>query len=244
MSGFKRVAAAVVGLALTAALLTGCSEPRAQAQTTPPAAIDTVTSVGDGKAAAAPDRAQVEFSVEVDRADSKKALGDASAAAKKVTKALQRAGVAKDDLQTSNVNMYPNRNPQNRVTGYHASITVRAEIDDIGKVGDLIAAGTNAGATNFSGPAFYLSDENEAHDRAIEAAVEDARGRAEVMAKAAGKRVGGVVAISEAPVNAGPLPMYQYRAEAAAKDMALSSVPIEAGQLDAQAQVTVVFELR
>jgi len=75
----------------------------------------------------------------------------------------------------------------------------------------------------------------------IDKAVADARKSAEAMAKAAGKSVGDVLRISTTDSGFQPVPM--GAAEVNTKDAALN-VPIEPGQLDITASVTVVFELK
>jgi uncharacterized protein YggE len=206
--------------------------------------LNTVTANGEGKSLAAPDQAEMTFGVTTQGADAKKTLDDAAKQAEKIVAALKKAGVDAKDLQTSGVSLYPQQDYQTgktpRITGYQASIQVRATIKDIAKTGDVITAAVNAGATDVGGPTFTLSEQSMSRTDAINKAVADARVRAEAMAKAAGKSLGEVVSISEAGVSAPPI---YYGDTRAAKD-AMASVPIETGTLDVVANVTVVFELK
>jgi len=207
--------------------------------------LNTVTATGEGKALAAPDQAEMSFGVTTQGTDSKKVLDDASKKADTIIAALKKAGVDEKDLQTSGVNLYPQQDFREgqvpRITGYQASVQVRATIKDIDTTGDVITAAANAGATDITGPTFTLSDKSTSRAEAIEKAVADARARADVMAKAAGKTVGEVVSIAESGVSVPPI--YFYGDTRAAKDAA-GSVPIETGTLDVTASVTVVFELK
>lgn len=236
----------LAALAASVLLLPGCAaEPRAQAATGTPlvAPAESVTAVGTGEVAAAPDRARLDFSAQVKRDDAQKALREVSGKAERIAKALRAAGIAKTDIRTTNLNMYPERTPSGTVNGYQASITVQVEVRDVERIGKLIVAATKAGATDFSGPAFYLSKDNQAHDQAIDAAVADAERRAELMAKASGRKVGAVITLTEAPMPSGPIPFAGgVRMEKAAMDS--YSVPVEQGTVQAMTQVTVTFELK
>ena len=126
------------------------------------------------------------------------------------------------------------------MTCYQASLTVRAKVRDIGKLGGVISAANAAGANSINGPTFTIADPAPFHAKAIEKAVADARVSAEAMAKAAGKRVGAVLSVSSSDVSpVQPGPLFDSAAAGSAK-----SVPVSTGQLDITANVTVIFELK
>lgn len=230
--------AALLVVALLA--LGGCTTKVVTSESAQP--LNTVTAAGTGKTSAAPDEAEMYFGIVVRDAKADQALKKASAEADKIISAVKKAGVDNKDVQTQNLSVYPEyRNGETtklEIIGYTANVSVRAKIRDIDKVGDVIAAATDAGANEISGPNFMLSDEAPARDEAIEKAIEDARRRAEVMAKAVGKRLGEVVSVSEQGVS---VPIYYARSEA---DFAAAKPVIEPGTLDVSASVTVVFELK
>lgn len=232
------VALAVV--LLLAVALGGCST---KVVTTGGAApLYTVTAGGTGKTVAAPDVAEMSFGVSVSAEDAKSALSQASATAEDITAAVKGAGVDAKDIQTANVSVYPEQSGDGdriTITGYRASVQVRVKLRDIDAVGEVITAAADAGANEIGGPTFTLSDDSEVRNEAIEAAIGDARTRAEVMAKAAGKSLGEIISVSEANVSVPPL-YYDMGVRAAAE----SAVPIEPGQLDITTVVTVVFELK
>jgi len=203
----------------------------------------TVTAAGTGTTASAPDTAEMYFGVTILKTDAKSALENASAAADAITKAVKNAGVAAEDIQTANVSVYPQysyaEGKSPAITGYSATVQVRVKLRDFETIGDVISAASNAGANEISGPNFTLSDDAEARATSLTLAVENARRQAQVMAEAAGKSLGEIVSISETGVSV-PV-IYGNRA---AYDTIESGVPIEAGQLDVTASVTVVFELK
>lgn len=228
------------------ALLAGC---KTEVINTPAgsAALDTVTASGSGKALAAPDTAELTFGIASTDPKAKPALDRASRAADAVSSALQKAGVKKDDIQTSGVRIEPNyaawkADEAPRVLSYRAYVDMRVRVRDIEIVGEVIEAATGAGATAVSGPTFTLEDDAAASDEAITDAVEDAKGRAEAMAKAAGKKVGAAVTIAETNVEVPEIwgEMQRGAAGVYALDAAKG---IEPGQLDITADITVVFRL-
>lgn len=225
-------------LALGVLALSGCTTKVVSADST---ALPTVTASGLGTTTASPDTAEMTFGATAYSNDSRKALEQASKLSAAINAAVKDAGVAEEDIQTANVSVYPDYSYEGdkpRVTGYRATVSVRAKIRDMASIGDVIGAASAAGANEINGPAFTLTDDEEKRGEAIELAVADARVRAESMAKAAGKTVGGVLSISETGVNVPVL--YEGARMAAAQDW---SVPIETGELEVTANVTVVFEL-
>lgn len=236
---------ACVVLPLAAALLAGCSSTTKVVTAGPQS--DTVTVTGTGQALSKPDRATVGFGVSVTNADPRAALQQASTTAAKVNAALKKAGIADQDLQTGSVNLnpqytYPPGGPQ-KLTGYQASIQVSARTKNIDKVGDVIVAGTQAGANNVSGITFDLDPSNPARYDASANAVKDAQARAAAVAKAAGRQLGAVISIGQ-PQEVNPSALLRSAAIGYSFAASPVSVPVQPGQLTAGESVTVVFALK
>jgi uncharacterized protein YggE len=127
-----------------------------------------------------------------------------------------------------------------RLAGYQFSNVVAAVVRDIERVGDAIDAALTAGATNVDRIAFRVADPSAAERRAREAAVADARLKAATYAEAAGVSIIGVAAIADAgPPVPYPLPVAE-RMAFAVKD---ASTPIEAGENEVIATVTIAYLL-
>lgn len=238
-----KIALALAVLALAALALGGCTTKVVTSDGATP--LNTVTAAGAGTASAAPDEAEMTFGVtnRADKADD--ALKLSTDKAKAIIDAVKKAGVDDKDVQTAAISVYPEyanqtegKTPQ--ITGYTATISVRAKIRNVDKVGDVIGAAVDVGANEIGGPTFMIGDDSDARDAAIEQAIEDAKRRAETMAKAAGKSLGAIIAVSETGTTA--IPYYSERSAVA--DTMAAGVPIEPGQLDVTANVTVVFELK
>lgn len=230
------IAALLVGLLA----LGGCQTKVVTTEGAAP--LYTVTASGTGETLEAPDMAQMYFGATVTTDEAASALNQANAIAEEIAAAVKNAGVAAEDIQTANVSVYPQQNYEGDrviVTGYQASIQVSVKIRDIEAVGDVIGAASEAGANEISGPSFMLDDDADANAEAIKLAIEDARARAEVMAKASGKSLGEIISVNETGAST---PIYY----GAARDSmaAAESVAIEPGQLNIATSVTVVFELK
>lgn len=238
----KTARTAVIAAALVAVLLSGCASTASTPAEPKPG---TATASGSGVVSAAPDQALMTFGVEARGKNAKIALSTVSAKAAKINAALKRTGVAEKDLQTANVNIYPEYRESKsggkpQIVGYQASLSVNAKVRKLDALSDVIQAGTAAGATDVNGPSFSIADDSPIQAQAIQKAVDDARRVAQAMAKASGKKLGSVISVtSAAPSGSEP-----YMSKGIMHDTAaMAAVPIQPGQLDVTSQVTVTFAL-
>src|SRR5262249_53548668 len=140
------------------------------------------------------------------------------------------------EIATEWVSVYPVNGDNARIDGYSASNSVSA-VADVADAPGVIDAASAAGANDISGPGLSSSNAEALYRSSLAKAVDDARLRAETLAKAAGRSLGPVTAMVEG--GAEPTPM--YRAAAQASD---ASTPIEPGQQETTATVSVTFTLR
>lgn len=214
------------------------------------AASTMLTITAEGKSTRTPDLAIFTAGVVSEGKTASEALAASAAAMTKVIATLKKAGIADKDIQTSQINLNPvygqpviGPNGQvvqePRIVGYQASNMVIIRSRDIKGFGKVLDALVSSGANQVNGPSFEMSDPRAAIDEARGDAMKQARGRADLYAKAAGLRVVRIVSISEGGVSA-PQPMYD---RAMKVSEASASTPIAAGQVEAQVSVTVQFEL-
>jgi uncharacterized protein YggE len=194
---------------------------------------ETLTVSGVGTVAAVPNEAQMSFGVDTRGETARAAVSANADAARRVINALRHAGAR--ELQTQYVSVYPVTGENGRIDGYSASNSVSA-VSDVGEAPALVDAAVGAGANQVSGPSMSSSNAEELYRQALAKAVDEARARAQVLARAAGRAVGEIVSISEA-ASASPLPY----AERAALD---SATPIVPGEQDTTATISVTFSLR
>jgi uncharacterized protein YggE len=197
---------------------------------------------GEGRVFAAPDVARVTVGVDVEHASLARATADAAARMKGVLAALQKAGVASKDVRTVRYHVEVRRKLEklsgtSEPSGYRVTNQAQVTVRDLGKVGSILDQVVAAGANEVEGLWFAKEDTSQELARALESAVRDARGKAEVLAKAAGATLGEVVQLTEG--GRGPVPVHGVMALRTA-----SEVPVAEGQLEIDASVEVTFGLR
>ena len=225
-----------------------------------------LTVTAEGRSLRAPDLAVFTAGVTTQGKTAGDALGENSRAMTRVIAALKAAGIAERDIQTSNLSINPIYSDPNReammaarvngtpyvplppeqqlqkIVGYTVSNQVSVRQRRLGDYGKVIDTLVSAGANQVNGPSFQMEDADPALDEARIAAMKEARERAELYARAAGLRVGHVVSISESGGYYAPPPMF---ARAASAEMAPPPppAPVQAGELQMTANVTVLYEL-
>ncbi len=196
---------------------------------------DTITVTGTGSTEAVPNEAQMSFGVETRAPTAKGAVAANADAMRKILNALRQARGR--EIATQWVSVYPVTNDTGAVDGYAASNSVSAT-SDVDDAAALIDAAAEAGANQISGPGLSSSNAEALYRQALGEAVAEARARAEVLAKAAGRSLGEITSISEG-VAATPYP-YADRAQA----LDAASTPIVPGEQETSASITVTFSLR
>lgn len=199
-----------------------------------------VMVTGEATVAVAPDMAAIRIGV---ASQGKTAREASDANAKQMTAvlaAIKDAGIAERDVQTSRLSLQPqydpNRNAPARLLGFQANNQLSVKIRDIAQLPGILDRAIGAGANEMSGIEFVVSEQSKLLDQARGEAIADARRKAELYARAAGAKVGQVVAITEegsAPPRA--YPMQALRAGAA--------VPVAPGEQTLRVVVTVSYEL-
>lgn len=216
-----------------------------QAQTQqPPSSTDgRIVVVGEGSVSVPPDYAQVRSGVTTRAKTAKEAADANSKVMFAVTAALVDFGIAQNYIQTLQFSIQPVYTPQEprtepKLAGYSVSNQVIVKIHQITKLGEILDRLVTAGATDIGNIQFLFADPSKALDQAREAAVADARRKAELYARASGLTLGRIVWITEDPGYA-PMPMKALQAPAARA----ASVPIAIGEDTLQARITVGFEV-
>jgi uncharacterized protein YggE len=204
----------------------------------PPEARIVVT--GEGSVSVTPNYAQIRSGVTVRTKTVKEGVDANSKLMVAIIAALKDVGIADKDIQTSRFSIEPVYSPQEpgtepKLLGYSFSNEVAVTIREIGRIGDVLDRIVAVGATDVGPVTFLVSDAWKALDQAREAAIADARRKAEVYAKAAGLQLGRVEWITEEPGSGPPVPMMTL-AQAA-------PVPIATGEDTLRVKITVGFEI-
>lgn len=205
----------------------------------------TISVSGSGRVSVVPDVADLRLGVTITAKSVEAARAANVAVMTGVIAALREFGIAPEDVQTTNLTLSPaydyssNRNPP-RLTGYTLTNAVAVTVRDLAKVGAVIDGSLAAGATSLDSIAFRTRDVVAAENAARQAAVADARAKAEVLAAAAGVSIAGVATITESDTpEVAPI----YRGGMAKMAMADASTPVEAGTNEVAISVSVTFLL-
>jgi uncharacterized protein YggE len=225
-------------------LVAALSVTPAQAQSAAPnaPAQARVIVIGEGSVTVTPDYARIRSGV-TSNAKTVKEASDANARImSSMIAALGDAGIAKKDIQTSEFSIEPvyaspTSSGTPKLSGFRVSNQVNVIIHQISQVGDILDRLVKAGATDVGNIAFVVSDREKAFDQAREAAIANARHKAELYARASGLNLGGVAWITESADLQPILPMGAARSK-----MASAPVPIETGEDTITARITVGFD--
>jgi uncharacterized protein YggE len=200
-----------------------------------------IVVVGEGSISAAPDYAQITAGVTTKAKTAKEAADANAKLMTAVTAALLDAGIAQKDIATTRFSVQPvyatQANTEPKLTGFSASNQVAVTIRQIDKVGEIADRMVAAGVTNINNLVFLHSDTSKLLDRAREAAVADARRKAELYARASGVALGRVVWIYE---NSTYTPFAAMDGSFRAKAIA---TPIASGEDTLRVEITVGFDI-
>lgn len=240
---FGMAAALLLALALVFRPVAGGVGGGTVAAAATPGAVDgntrSVSVAGQGEAKVTPDLARILFSVESSGTDVTAVQADNATRTQAVIDKLKGLGIADADLQTAGYNVSPQYDKDGKLTGYRVANGVRATVRDLAKLGGTIDGAVGAGANRISSLSFDVANKAEAIKKAREAAVADARSKAEQYAQLTGGTLGPVLTISESTAAASP----EYRT-AAAPAAAGGATPIEPGQGSITLAVQITYELR
>lgn len=199
---------------------------------------------GEGRISAPPDMATITLGVRENAKTAKEAMGKVTISVTAILEQLDILGVEGKDLQTSRFYLNPVYNNRSSndgnpptVTGYDAGNSVTVTVRDLGKLGEMLDAVIDIGANDFNGLSFGLQDPAPALAAARKVAVADAMDRAAQLAEAASLNLGTVLRMTENSQGGAPMAM-----EMAAMRSGMNDA-IAGGEVDVQAQVTMVFAI-
>lgn len=206
----------------------------------------TIAMRGTGESTGVPDQLTFRLSVRAKAGDVSTALDDASSSMRRVLTALGRADVRRKDVQTTGLSVRPDYDYSSSgppvLTGYVATQSVSVLVRDLRDSGAAIAAATGAGgnAVRVSGVGLRIGERDGLLAEARDAAVAQARAKAEQYAAATGQALGPVLSVREVRAGGGaPVSLSYGRVVADAA----AAVPIRAGTEDLEVTVAVVWGL-
>ena len=232
----------MIGLVLSATL--AIAIPAAAQEPSSPS-VPMIVTTGEAVVRRAPDRAFLVAAVETRAKDPKEAQSQNAKAMTAVQARVTGLGFPKDAVRTLGYNIqqeFDFVNGRRVPRGYVARNAVEVRVDALERLGELLDAVVQAGATNISGVRFDLRDRAGAEREALRQAVAEARARAEAAASGVGRTIDRVLRIDDTRREVPrPMPMGMMARDAASADVA---TPVEPGEIEVHAQATLTVSIK
>src|SRR5690349_13170959 len=201
-----------------------------------------------GEVTRVPDLAIISAGVQTLQPTATAAIEENAARMERVRAALKRAGIDDKDIQTSSINLNPDyryvENQPPKLTGYRASNTVNVKFRDLKRTGAILDALVREGANQINGPSLTIDKPETAYDEARVKAIANGRARAELYARALGRRVVRLLPVGGGGATRAPPPM-PYAADAIMVTGArVAKTEIDPGTQNLTTTVSMSFELR
>ncbi|MEK7069358.1 MAG: SIMPL domain-containing protein [Patescibacteria group bacterium] len=224
---------------------------------------NVITVSGHGEVQAVPDIANVYFTISKDAKTVKEAQDMVAKIEKSSIDFLKGVGVGEKDIKADNSSFYPKYEykydtkimmpctqygcpPQggnNVIVGYTASESITVKVRNTDEVGKIMQGLGTLEVSQLSGPAFAIDNEDALKAEARKKAIEEAKGKAAVLAKDLGVRLGRVANFSEGGNYPVPM-MYGKTAmmDSATRESAPAQIP--KGENTISSDVTITYEIR
>lgn len=238
----------ILAAAAALAIICACSAQPAEE----PDDLDSVrqiTVTGTGVADAEPDVATIIFGVDVSSGDPGEAVQEAADLMNAGLAAARNMGVAGEDLKTYSYSLWI-ENVYDPITyqptgerNYHVSQYESVDVRDMARVGEVLAGVVDAGVNSVSSVTYRVEDQTALQAQAREAAIADARGKAEAIAAGLGVQLGGPIMVSE---YSGGYAYYDQTAQYnyGAGAFGDTAPPITPGSFTVTGSVTITFAIQ
>jgi uncharacterized protein YggE len=221
-------------------------------------ATNTISVSGEGKIMAKPDVATFTYTVSETAPDQKAATDKATKSSVAILAYLKSVGVEDKDIQTTDYSVSPQYSYSNQIctnqgycppqkqtiNGYQVSQSNTVKVHALDKAGEILGKVGSLGVSYVSGLNLTLDDVTKKQAEARQKAIDDAKGKAEALAKSLGVSIVRITGFSENG-GGGPVPMYAKMDMAAG--MTRDSAPspeISVGQNTIMSTVNITYEIR
>ncbi|MDA1304215.1 MAG: SIMPL domain-containing protein [Nitrospirae bacterium] len=217
----------------------------------------TLTVSARGSIQLSPDTAIVNFSVETAGETFEQVVGDNRDRMQRVMNALLGLGIPEERIQTTSFDVTPKyalpprRRPDQpiiheppKILGYTAKNGLKVEVRDLEKVGAVADRALKAGANHFNGIQWIVRDQHPVYLQALAQAARKAKEKARILAQALDVQLVELLTVQEGGSHV-PAPRRSFaKANMLMADGAAeSSVPMSPGELEVEAQVSLLYEI-
>ncbi len=226
----------------------------------------TISFTGHGEVKAVPDIASINFTILKDAKSVKEAQDSVAVIEKKTLEFLKTSGVEDKDIKTENASAYPKYEysrtmcPQaptypgvvspnydcggkQIINGYEASESITVKVRKTEDAGKIMQGLGSIGVSNLNGPNFSIDNEDGLKAQARKKAIDDAKAKAEVLAKDLGVHLVKITSFTE---GGGGFPIMYAKADMMATSAVAPSAPAELpkGENTISSDVTISYEIR
>ncbi len=222
---------------------------------------NVISLSGHGEVTASPDIANINFTIMKDASTVKEAEDSVSQIEAKTLALLKGDNVAIKDIKTESVSFNPkysyqyntdvtcgalNCRPQpgkSVIIGYEASENITVKIRKVDDVGKIVQGLGTLGVTDLNGPNFTIDNPDLLKAQAQKLAIDDAKAKAQVLAKNLGVRLGKITSFSD---NGNyPMPMYATAKMDSASGVSVSApAVVPTGENLITSDVTITYEIK
>ncbi len=216
--------------------------------------VATISVKGSGEVSAVSDIATLNVNISKDSTTAKEAQNLLNESLTGVLSYLAEQGIEEKDIKSEFGGINPKYEAvkcyyypcptEAKIIGYTASQSIEVKIREVDNASIIRTGLSEKGITNISGPTFSIDNEDSYKEEARSLAIEDAKVKAEVLAKDLGVKLGKIVSFYE--TSNGDYPMYakamstmEYRDEASTPAPTLPK-----GENKINSEVTITYVIK
>ena len=202
--------------------------------------IHTITIEGSGNLSVEPDTVSINIGVSTNSSNAKNAQENNAKIVNDIYTNLYSLGLSKNNIETSNYNFSPTYDSENnKINGYSVNNTITITTNDTSSIGEIIDVSLKAGANQVNSITFSRKNATSLKQEALKQAVADAKNKANAIAKELNVEIINVVSVNEQNVS-----VYSNRLNSYALKSAEIGTTISSANVDINATVNIVFEIK
>lgn len=209
---------------------------------------EVVTVNGEAKSQVKNQTATFTAGVEAVNDKKETAVTEVNSKIEALIKAIKEFGIQEADIKTQNMSIYQDEQSyyengirKSRKGQWRVNTAMEIKLREIDKASDLTDLLSNSGANNVWGPNFSMEDTNSVEKGLYDAAISDAREKAENIAKASGRKLGKVLSVNDGGSTNNVYPLYATKMDSVGMGGGAIAEP---GSTTVYKNLTVTFELK
>lgn len=169
----------------------------------------TITVIGEGEVRSKPNQVIVTVGILTHGASASEVEASLLASVARVKSALAIVGLAEGEMTVSDPELVPTTQQSAAgaptISGYRSQVRLTATTGQIGRAQAIVDAALAVGATSVEGIRYALADPETALQQAAALALDNARKRAQALARASGNSIGELLSVEVLDQPDGPL---------------------------------------